>query len=94
MGRAQRACSSSPLVARTATGQADLYVSFRADDGAWTKPMNLGPAINSEHTDFCPMGTWDGRYLFFSRRVRRDLDETTAGDVYWVDAAVLDRFRP
>lgn len=74
-------------------GQSDLYVSFRTPDGGWTEPANLGPKINTEHTDFCPMGTPDGKVLFFSRRVGASWEETTAGDVYWVDAAVLDELR-
>ena len=73
---------------------ADLYVAFRTADGGWTEPTNLGPTINTERIDYCPMGTPDGRYLFFSRRDGATWDETTTGDVYWVDAAVLEQFRP
>jgi hypothetical protein len=39
------------------------------------------------------MMTPDGKYLFFSRRWGATWEETTAGDVFWVDARVLDRFR-
>ncbi len=49
--------------------------------------------VRGEGTDFCPMGTPDGKVLFFSRRVGASWEETTAGDVYWVDAAVLDELR-
>ena len=72
-------------------GQSDLYVAFRTPGGGWTEPANLGPAINTEHTDFCPMVTPDGALLFFSRRWGATWEETTAGNVYWVDAAVLSR---
>lgn len=65
-------------------GKGDLYVSFKDDDGNWTKDQHLGHGINSEETDYCPMLTPDGKYLFFSR----------AGDIYWVDARVLDEYRP
>jgi len=39
------------------------------------------------------MVTPDGKYFFFSRRRGATWEETTAGDVYWVDAKVLEQFR-
>ena len=75
-------------------GAADLFVSFRLATGAWGEPVHLGKAINSEHTDFCPMVTPDGNYFFFSRRVGAGAAAATAGDVYWVDAKVLEGFKP
>lgn len=74
-------------------GQGDLYVSFRGKDGRWQEPVNLGNTINTDQTEFCPMVTPDGKYLFFSRRWGATWEETTAGDVYWVDVKLLDRFR-
>ena len=74
-------------------GGADLFVSFRQKDGSWGTPANLGDAINTPDYEFCPMVTPDGKYLFFSRRVGDTWETTTAGDVYWVDAKVLDTFR-
>ena len=42
------------------------------------------------------MGTWAGvgagRWLFFSRRDSA-WKRATTGDVFWLDAAVLERFR-
>ena len=64
-------------------GQADLYVSFRTAAGVWGQPINLGDAINTPDTEFCPMVTPDGRYLFFSRRYGGSSWETTTdADVY------------
>ena len=75
-------------------GQGDLYVSFRAGDGSWGEPLNLGDTINTPATEFCPMVTPDGRYLFFSRRFGGSSWETTTdADVYWVDIAVVDRLK-
>jgi len=54
----------------------------------------LPPTINSDLLDYCPMGTPDGRYLFFSRRTGDSWDEADAGDVFWVDAAVIEKMRP
>ena len=79
-------------------GSGDLYVSFRQADGGWGEPRNLGPDVNSERLDYCPMVTQDGKYLFFSRRSSEPSDggwaRVVSGDVYWVDAAVITRVRP
>ncbi len=64
-------------------GRSDLYISFRQTDGSWQKIQNLGPPINSESHDYCPVVSPDGRYFFFSR----------AGDVYWMDAGALEEYR-
>jgi len=74
-------------------GNGDLFVAFRQMDGRWGPPVNLGPAINTTEHEFCPMATPDGKYLFFSRRWGATWETTTAGDVYWIDARVLDEFR-
>jgi hypothetical protein len=39
------------------------------------------------------MVTPDGKYLFFSRLHGGGWSKATAGDVYWVDAKILDQFR-
>ena len=74
-------------------GSGDLFVSFRRDGGGWSEPAHLGETINTEDTDFCPMVTPDGKYLFFARRRGASWKEATAGDVYWVDAKVLEQVR-
>ena len=47
-------------------GSMDIYLSFKQDDGTWDEPINLGPEINSSRSDFGPMISPDGKYLFFS----------------------------
>ncbi len=75
-------------------GRYDLYVSFRKDDGTWGPLLNLGDAINTADTEFCPMVTPDGRYLFFSRTYGGETWETTTdADVFWVDMTVVERLR-
>ncbi|MDT8449186.1 MAG: sialidase family protein [Wenzhouxiangellaceae bacterium] len=78
-------------------GGGDLYVAFREANGGWGEPVNLGPEVNSDMLDYCPMVTPDGKYLFFSRR-RSDppggWPNVVEGDVYRVDAAVIERLRP
>lgn len=69
-------------------GEADLYLSFATSNGRWSEPINMGPDINSLGYDFCPMVSPDGRFLFFTRTILGN------GDIYWVDAAVIDSLRP
>ena len=74
-------------------GGGDLFVSFRRPNGGWSEPAHLGNTINTDQTEFCPMVTPDGKFLFFSRRQGASWREATAGDVYWVDAKILEQFR-
>ena len=64
-------------------GGADLYVSFRQDDGSWGKGIHMSDGINSAEADYCPMVSPDGKYLYF----------TQGDDIMWVDAAVIDTYR-
>jgi len=74
-------------------GRGDLHVSFRQPDGSWGDLINLGDKINTEHHEWCPMVTPDGKYLFFSRWFGTTWETATDGEVYWVDARILDQFR-
>lgn len=65
---------------RSGQGKRDLYVSFRQPDETWSRAISLGNHINTEHLEFCPFVTRDGRFLFY----------TSNQDIYWVDAAVID----
>jgi Tol biopolymer transport system component len=68
-------------------GRGDLYVSFRKPDGTWGEPSNMGEPINSDGYDFCAMLSPDGKYLFFTRNIEGN------GDIYWVDAGVIETMR-
>jgi WD40-like Beta Propeller Repeat len=46
-------------------GNADLYISYNKN-GTWTKPVNLGPGINTRARDYSPRISPDGKYLLFS----------------------------
>ena len=74
-------------------GASDLFVSFRRHNGDWSEPAHLGNTVNTDQTDYCPMVTPDGRFLFFSRRRGASWSQATAGDVYWVDAKIVEQFR-
>jgi len=69
-------------------GGSDLYISFQERNGAWGEPKNMGPGVNSPASDYTPMLSPDGKYLFFtSGREGQD-------DIFWVDAGVIAALRP
>ena len=64
---------------RPGVGGGDLYISFRARDGSWSDPKNLGATVNTPGFEFGPFVTDDKRFLFFSRS-----SDFTRVDIYWV----------
>lgn len=68
-------------------GGSDLYVSFNDGHGGLTAPLNLGGDLNSPADEYAPSLSPDGRFLFFTRH------DGKRGDIYWVAATVLERFR-
>jgi len=69
-------------------GNADLYISFRGKDGAWSEPRNMGAPVNSPYLEYAPMLSPDGKHLFFTS------GRGGADDIYWVDARVIDAKGP
>ena len=59
-------------------GKSDLYISFNKN-GAWTKPYNMGPKINTDQTEMAASVSPDGEYLFFHRGNEKE------GNIYWVE---------
>ncbi|MGB0165368.1 MAG: OmpA family protein [Luteibaculum sp.] len=54
---------------RKGYGSCDLFISYREGD-TWSKPINLGPNVNSVHWETQPSLSADGRVLFFIRGTR------------------------
>lgn len=69
----------------------DIYVSFKRENGSWTRPVNLGSDVNSISNDRAPTLSPDGKYLFFSRDEEEGAREA---DIYWVSTDVIERLRP
>jgi hypothetical protein len=67
-------------------GQSDLYISSN-ENGVWTTPRNLGPAINTSQIEDCPFISPDGKYMFFNRR--RASYTTEPSEIWWVDARAV-----
>jgi outer membrane protein OmpA-like peptidoglycan-associated protein len=47
-------------------GDQDLHVSFKQEDGNYSRPINLGESINTKNSDFPPFLAADGRTLYFA----------------------------
>jgi hypothetical protein len=69
-------------------GGGDLYVSFKRKDGLWMKAINLGETINTKSSEFSPVVSTDGKYLFFTS------GRQGSTDIYWVDADVIKKYKP
>lgn len=65
------------------SGEGDLYISFKSDDGTWSQAKGMGDQINTDKHELCPVVTRDGKYFLFTR----------AGDIYWVDASIIETYR-
>jgi len=70
------------------TKKTDLYISFKNSDGGWTKAVDMGTNINTEHHDLCASVTPDAKYLFFLSQ-REGMSR-----VYWVDAGIIENLKP
>jgi hypothetical protein len=88
-------------------GHVDLYISFRSEDGSWSPLENLGEAVNSDGGENCQILSPCGKYLFYtSRRFKGSGQsyesiakgwtepENGLGDIYWIDARIIETLRP
>ncbi len=72
-------CSERP----DGKGKGDLYISYKNSNDEWAPAKIMDAGISTGGYEFCPFVTSDGKYFFFSRD----------GDIYWVSAEVLQKFR-
>lgn len=63
----------------------DLWITYKKFDNSWTRPINMGPEINTERDEYGPRVTTDGKYLFFTRDNGSD-----SMDIYWVSTHIID----
>jgi hypothetical protein len=54
------------MAALDSQGEEDLYVSLKQPNGKWTKPKNLGAAINSKGFEISPFLSADEKTLYFA----------------------------
>ena len=77
-------CSNRP----GGMGKLDMYIAFMKSDGSFTKPVNMGSAVNSSDHEERPYVTPDGKYLFFTSTRNGCLD------IFWVDAKIIEELKP
>ncbi|MEQ8879593.1 MAG: ankyrin repeat domain-containing protein, partial [Cyclobacteriaceae bacterium] len=70
-------CSTRP----EGLGRGDLYISFRKADHSWTRAVNMGETVNTEHHELCPFVTADGKYILY----------TSNQDIYWISTEIIDQ---
>ncbi|HQJ76141.1 MAG TPA: OmpA family protein [Bacteroidota bacterium] len=47
-------------------GNSDLWITFKDNEGNWSKPQNLGPNINTSGQEMSPFLSLDNKTLYFS----------------------------
>ena len=62
----------------------NLFVCFRMEDGTWSEAYDLGSKLNLPVGKMLATISQDNKYLFFCNR----------GDIYWVDAKIIEELRP
>ena len=76
-------------------GNADIYISFRQQDGSWSEAINLGDKINTDTSESGARVTPDGKYLFFNRNMGfTNSVKYEDVDIFWVDAQFIETLRP
>ena len=78
---------STPRRPEVLTASSDLLICFDDGHGGWTTPVNLGEGFNTPGDEYAATFSHDGRVLFFARF------DGKQGQVYWVSATSLERFR-
>ncbi|OGU57037.1 MAG: hypothetical protein A2V66_05600 [Ignavibacteria bacterium RBG_13_36_8] len=66
---------------------ADLFISFKLEDGTWSQAQNMGLTVNSYGHDLYPIVSGGGEYLFFLSSRSGILR------AYWMDAYIIETFR-
>ncbi len=66
---------------------ADMFISFKEDDGSWCEAINMGNSINTPQHDLGPCVTRDGQFLFYISY------STGEAKPYWVSAEIINELR-
>jgi len=61
-----------------------LDISFKKEDGTWTRKTNMEKVLQRNIIGGCPYVSPNGKYFFY----------TYKGDIYWVDAKIIEDLRP
>jgi Tol biopolymer transport system component len=70
-------------------GGEDIFISKRTPNG-WTKAKSIGNLINTKAEESSPRFSPDGKYFFFGREYRQNVDEDGIWNIYFVETAYLN----
>ena len=71
------------------TENSDLFICFRKDGDTRSEANRFDDSINNETAAAAYLSP-DKKYFFFTRFV----DNTDTGDIYWVDARIIEELKP
>ena len=60
-----------------------LFISFKNEDGTWSKGRRLPGGVNAGNDPICASVTPDGKYMLWSQGM----------DIYWVEARLIEEMR-
>ncbi|MFC2135412.1 TolB family protein [Bacteroidota bacterium] len=66
---------------------ADLFISFKNEDGTWSQAQNMGSSINTAGHELYAIVSGNSEYLFFLS------SRTGILRAYWMDAEIIETFR-
>ena len=74
-------------VDRSSSRKAELFISFRTNDGTWTKARSMDRLNRDGVNELCPTVSRDGKHHFFLRNTPDGFSP------HWVSASVIDEYR-
>ncbi len=74
-------------------GSADIYITLKNHDGAWSNPINMGDKVNSKDLERFPSVSPGGKIMFFLRDYIVD-DKLQNQDYYWIDVGCIEKLKP
>ena len=75
--------------ANGAIGGEDIYISKKTSN-AWSTAVNVGNLINTKAEESSPRFSRDGKYFFFSREYRQNLNQDGEWNIFFVETKYLN----
>jgi hypothetical protein len=68
-------------------GGADIYISWKNNDGTWIEPRNKGSEINSAGSEYGSTISPDGKYFFYTS------NKNGSEDIFWISAKIIEELK-
>ncbi len=69
-------------------GGEDIYISKKTEKG-WSKAKNIGQIINTKAEEASAKFSSDGKYFFFSREMKENLEQDGIWSIYYIETKYL-----